>query len=132
MSFVVTALIKNPSKDKFLIVKRKPTASVHPKLWSFPGGKIKKGEDILTALKREINEETSLSVQEDFKQLSEYTYERPNKEITYGLCFSCTATTENVHLNHELEDYRWITPREFLRYSHIKGLEKEVKKAFKQ
>ena len=33
------------------------------KLWTLPGGKVKKGESLVKALKREILEETGLRVQ---------------------------------------------------------------------
>src|SRR6516162_3759470 len=33
------------------------------KLWTLPGGKVKRGESLLKALKREVHEETGLRVQ---------------------------------------------------------------------
>lgn len=131
MKVVVTALIKNPKGDKFLIVKRKSSSSIHPSKWSFPGGICNKQEDIIAALKREIFEETKLIAKDDFKQLSEYEYERPNKEITLGICFLCTSLSEHIALNTELESFKWITPKELSKFDHIPELEKEVRLAFK-
>ena len=90
MKTVVTALILNPQKDKFLIVKRKKSESIHSSLWAFPGGKVERDESLRDALKREVKEETSLEVNDDFKKLSEFGYRRA-RGITVGTCFSCIA-----------------------------------------
>ena len=123
---VVTSLIKNPSQDKFLIVKRKPSSKIHPSLWMCPGGKSKKGEDVLETLKREVKEETNLEIS-NLKKISEYEYPRPDGKITFGLCYSSISNTEEVKLNEELEESKWITKEEFKNYPHLKELEKEVK-----
>ena len=47
---VVTGIVK--FKDKFLILKRNDKMEMHPGKWSFPGGKVKAGEDLFSALKR--------------------------------------------------------------------------------
>tara|TARA_Y100000310_G_scaffold343159_1_gene449490 strand:- start:4637 stop:5035 length:399 start_codon:yes stop_codon:yes gene_type:complete len=132
MKIVINAIIKNLEENKFLIIKRKSSDSIHPNKWCFPGGKSESKEDIFTTLKREIKEETNLDLKDNFKQISEYEYERPNKEITFGLCFSCTSLNENIRLNEEIEDFKWITKEELSKYNHIEGLEKEVEKAFNQ
>ena len=129
---VVTALIKNPTKDKLLIVKRKSSSLIHPNLWMFPGGKSEKGEDILEALKREVKEETNLEIF-NLKKISEYEYIRPNKTLTFGQCFSAISSSEGIILNtKELESFAWVSPKEFKNYPHLKELDFEVKKAFSQ
>ena len=130
MITVVTALILNPSKDKFLIVKRKKSESIHSSLWAFPGGIVEKNENILDALKREIMEETNLKVKDDFKRLSDFEYRRPNNELTVGICFSCVALSDDVKISKEHDGFKWIRPVDFSKYNHIPGLEKEVKKVF--
>lgn len=127
---VVNALIKNPSGNKFLIVKRDSKSKIHHSLWMFPGGKVEANEDLIEALKREIREETNLEIN-NIKKISEYEYKRPDDSITFGICFSAASTTENIKLNDELEDFKWIIPSEFNKYNHLKELDKEVKKAFK-
>ena len=124
---VVNALIKNPKQDKFLIVKRKSSSKIHPSLWMFPGGKAENGEDIIEALKREVKEETSLGIS-NLKKISEYEYDRPNGSITLGQCYSAVSNSEEIKLNEELEDFKWITQTEFKNYPHLKELDKEVKK----
>ena len=127
---VITSLVKNLSKDKFLIVKRKASSKIHPGLWVFPGGKLNHGEDIFSALKREVKEETNLDIK-ILKKISEYEYYREDKTLTFGLCYESIAESENVIISPELDDFKWIKPKEFKNYQHLKELEKEIKKAFK-
>ena len=125
---VITAIITN--KNKFLILKRSPSMEIHPNKWSFPGGKLEKGEDIYDCLSRELKEETGLEIQPELQYISDYTYERPNKDWTLGFCFLVTSESNQVKLSSEFTDYKWITKSEFKNYDLIEGLSGEVSKAF--
>ncbi len=62
MSTVVVALVLfSLSSQKYLIVRRDQGQSGAGH-WEFPGGKVESGESQTQALKREINEELSLSI----------------------------------------------------------------------
>jgi ADP-ribose pyrophosphatase YjhB (NUDIX family) len=54
----VMAWIENPTGGVLLV---RQTAGL--KLWTLPGGKVKRGESLIKALKREVREETGLRVQ---------------------------------------------------------------------
>ncbi len=123
---VVTALIKNPSNTKFLIVKRKDSSKIHPGLWVFPGGKVNYSEDIFSALKREVKEETNLNIK-ILKKISEYEYYREDGKLTFGLCYEAISDSDNVVISSELEDFKWVTRKEFRDYSHLKELDRELK-----
>ena len=95
MITVVTALILNPSKDKFLIVKRKKSESIHSSLWAFPGGIVEKNENILDALKREIMEELGLKLVSS-KKIAE-TKGDVKEQIT--VWFDCKVANYDFKLN---------------------------------
>jgi ADP-ribose pyrophosphatase YjhB (NUDIX family) len=54
----VMAWIEDPASGVLLV---RQTAGL--KLWTLPGGKVKRGESLVRALKREVREETGLRVQ---------------------------------------------------------------------
>ena len=65
------AWIEN-DQGSFLLVRQ----AVGQKLWTFPGGKVRRNESLERALKREVREETGLSI-----RASEYLqmYDRPER-----------------------------------------------------
>ncbi|WP_226037479.1 (deoxy)nucleoside triphosphate pyrophosphohydrolase [Aquibacillus saliphilus] len=57
---VVAAIIENENSE-ILCALRSPQMAI-PNMWEFPGGKVEDGEDIHTALIREIEEEMSCKI----------------------------------------------------------------------
>lgn len=124
---VVNAIIRKD--DEFLIVKRKSSEKIHPGKWSFPGGMVEKDESLSEALKREIKEETNLTIKKIVKDISSYRYKRPNNDITEGRCFLVEVNNYHIKLDGDIEDFRWITIEEIDRYPHIEGMEEELLEA---
>jgi phosphoglycolate phosphatase-like HAD superfamily hydrolase/ADP-ribose pyrophosphatase YjhB (NUDIX family) len=87
--------------------------------WGIPGGKIKRGEPAITALHREILEETALLIDsvrlvlvQDCIDSAEFM--RPEHFIL--LNYVARARTSDVRLNDEAEEFLWLTPAEALTF----------------
>ena len=52
-------------------------------MWEFPGGKVEKGEDIFTALKREIDEELQCKVETKTSIFNDNTMNMKPLLLTY-------------------------------------------------
>ncbi|MGA0854251.1 MAG: HAD hydrolase-like protein [Luteolibacter sp.] len=86
-------------------------------LWGIPGGKIKRGESSIDALKREVLEETNLEISDIEFVLNQDCIASPefmHPEHFILLNYVARAIGTEVQLNDEAEEFRWITPAEAL------------------
>jgi 8-oxo-dGTP diphosphatase len=127
----VTAFIKNKAADKFLVVKRHAGEVAYPGKWAFPGGKVEKGQTLMEALRREVQEEVGLEIEDSKRLIKDFTFVRPDGHNVVGLCFSVIAKPGDVVISKDFDDFRWITPEELSSLDHIEGMEEEVSRAFK-
>jgi phosphoglycolate phosphatase-like HAD superfamily hydrolase/ADP-ribose pyrophosphatase YjhB (NUDIX family) len=87
-------------------------------LWGIPGGKIKRGESSLDALKREVLEETNLQIFDIEFVLNQDCIASPefmHPEHFILLNYVARAAGKEVRLNDEAEEFLWITPAEALK-----------------
>lgn len=82
----------------------------------FPGGKVRKGENIHEALKREVKEETSLDI-EIGSAFTTWTHEfvpdeRGNGSV-YLVGFKCKYLSGEVKLSHEHTIYKWVNKESY-------------------
>ncbi|MEK7648382.1 MAG: NUDIX domain-containing protein [Patescibacteria group bacterium] len=126
----ITAFIKNPEKDKFLVVKRSMHEIAYPGKWAFPGGKTERGQTILETLKREVLEEVGLEVEDYKKFLKDFTFVRPDNVNVVGLCFEVIAKPGTIALAKDFDEYKWIVPNELKDLDCIEGMEEEVRIGF--
>jgi 8-oxo-dGTP pyrophosphatase MutT (NUDIX family) len=85
--------------------------------WSLPGGKIQEGEhDFPAALKREVYEETELSIKIGNPV---WTYQAvmksgPHKgKNLYLIVFDCLYDSGSVKLSHEHATFRWVDKQSY-------------------
>lgn len=78
--------------------------------WSFPKGKLKRGESLLAAALREVREETGHTcVLGPVLATTHYTAKGRPKEVTY---WSAEATGGTFTPNREVDRAEWLPPQE--------------------
>lgn len=116
----VKAVILN--NGRLLIIKRAQSAKVGGGTWEPVGGKLEFGEDIESALKREIKEEVGLTITID-KILYASTFKTDHSRQVVILTYLCESENINVLLSDEHEDFLWSSKEEFKQLLHRKILD---------
>lgn len=116
--FVVAAILCKPNTQQVLCLKRAGHDFL-PGLYELPSGKVDDGEDFLTALCREVREETHLSEIEVMDYLSAFDYQSRTGKRTRQLNFivRCDNTSPLQLDEHEHEGYTWCSERELDGYN---------------
>jgi len=98
--------------DGKILAIRRSEKSPRPLTWDLPGGNLEFGEELISSVLREIEEETGIKVGElfllnVFENLDSINLFR----VTIG--YKTKAKNTNVTLSHEHIDFKWVTPEEF-------------------
>jgi 8-oxo-dGTP diphosphatase len=97
---------------KILLVRR--ARSPAKGFYSLPGGRVEFGESLHTALRREVSEETGLQIEiVGLAGWREVLPEAKGGGHYLIMSFAARWVTNEVVLNEELDDYKWLTPGEF-------------------
>ncbi|NIN92255.1 NUDIX domain-containing protein, partial [bacterium] len=81
--------------------------------WDLPGGDLDFGEEAIEGLIREVEEETGLKIR---NPLPFDVESHINKEGDFWItiAYKAKADSEKVVLSFEHNDFKWLTPEEFL------------------
>lgn len=134
MFVAVVAVIERDGK--ILINRRNDPANrrAHRK-WEFPGGGVEEGEDIEQCLIRETKEESGFDIR--VRQMIPYVHfgayrGRSGYGQLYILPYLCEMIGGNSNPNHdEVLESRWVTPREALHYTLLRGNDRIIREAAK-
>lgn len=122
----VKAIILNAQKE-VLLLRRNDVDSIDGGMWDIPGGRAEDDENLENALRREVEEETSLHV-EISSLHSNWTYQLNNGERLQGYTFLYAIIGEYaVNLSHEHSEYRWVKLSNIDAYNMHENLKREIK-----
>lgn len=99
-------------RDGKILLTRRANDPKGPR-WTFPGGRIESGETIAEALKREILEETGLTIDiAGSAGVREMLHAQSGHGHFIILPFAARWVAGEVALNDELAEARWFNPDE--------------------
>jgi ADP-ribose pyrophosphatase YjhB (NUDIX family) len=101
-------------RDGKLLLVRRAKSPGHG-LWSLPGGRVEFAESLHTALAREVDEEAGLEI--DIVALAGWREVLPASGGSGGhyliMSFAARWKANDVRLNDEHDDFRWVEPGRF-------------------
>ena len=109
---------------KVLVVRRARKPALN--LYTLPGGAVEAGETLLDAVKREVREETQLSIEPVALAghrvvITRDTQGRVERHFVI-LCYAARWVAGEPVLNEELDDARWLAPAELAGLKTTEGL----------
>ena len=121
---------------KVLAIKRSDYDENRAHCWDLPGGGYEEGEDIVEAIKREVREEVSLTIQNPriiYICSGDKAIGRTKGDSqVFATCYLSTIWEGEVHLSSEHSEYNWFTIEEFTQqdFGEDGGFFKETIKAY--
>lgn len=92
----------------FLVLHRSMQAQYFPGMGDLPGGKVHSGENLIDAIKREVNEETGLTLQQQIDELFVHQFSFVD-QIVQEHVFVTTVSTQAVCINmQEHDSFSWV------------------------
>lgn len=77
--------------------------------WELPGGRLGAREDVREGLRREIREETGLTVEVD-RPVHAISWRNDDDDGRFGAYYLCRAPDREVRLSDEHEAHDWVDP----------------------
>ncbi|MEG0009522.1 8-oxo-dGTP diphosphatase MutT [Aeromonas lusitana] len=101
--WVAVGVIENEKGEIFLA--KRSSESHQGDRWEFPGGKVESGEDLLTALDRELWEEIGIRVQ-DCAPFMELHHDYPDKQVLLDIWK--VTRFDGEPFGKEGQECRWV------------------------
>lgn len=111
-------------EGRLLLLQKNDAEGLHH--WEFPGGGLHFTEDFEAGLRREVQEETGLSVDLE-APVGIWSYQKRDGQFLNGVIFSALAHSGDVVLSDEHLAYRWVSPGEFHTYRIHGSLQRSLR-----
>lgn len=108
---VVKAIILNRKMGRILLLQRSKDDKRDPGEWENAGGSVEENEDLISAIKREVMEETGIS-DLTVKQPPCYVVTVKKNIPDIIIVFLCETCSEDVQISCEHQDYKWVNKEE--------------------
>ena len=102
------------SDGNILALRRSNTDPGRPNTWDLPGGQLEEGEPLEDSLKREIMEETGVTVS-NFRLFDAVASYNKKREYWVSIVYLAEVDMPSIKLSYEHDEYQWITKEEFLK-----------------
>lgn len=102
----VKAIVQH--QDRFLLLKKSSSEDVNPNTYDLPGGRVEFGEELDQALKREVREETGLSI-EIVKLINAWSTLIKKDLQLVGMTYWCQSKNSDVQISGEHISAEWLT-----------------------
>lgn len=97
---------------KYLMLKRSPTKKVMPNVWIAPGGKREPSEGLFECVRREVKEETGLTIKNLRLAATGNAYLKDvNQELFISVVTADYASGE-LEQEPEVGEFAWLSPEE--------------------
>jgi 8-oxo-dGTP pyrophosphatase MutT (NUDIX family) len=125
---VVGCFLEND--NRFLLLKRQDHKP-QPRTWGAPSGKVSVGEDIATAMTRELYEETGCRVPpQDMKYERTFYVRYTDYDFSYHV-FRARAASDSILINTEEHSaYQWVIPEESLAMDLIPDMDACIRASY--
>ena len=97
-----------------VLISRRAADAHQGDLWEFPGGKVERGEDVLAALSRELQEELAIAVSAT-EPLLEIEHDYGDKAVLLDV--HVVTRFENTPRAMENQPLRWVPASELANYA---------------
>lgn len=125
----ISAVIED-KEGKILLLKRNPNEKWYPKKWCIVAEKIKENEISDECFKRGLIEETGINNCKDIERKKSYLFEDGDfKRIIYP--YRCKIDNNNIKLNQEHSDYKWVTLEELFSFDIAKPVKSSLESFYK-
>ena len=122
---VVTVIVRRG--DRILILKRSNAVRTHREHWAGISGSLQPGEKALEAAHRELKEETGRVAKPSVPMIQcDPVYARDGGTIWKVHPFLVELDSEEISLDWEHDEFRWIVPSELAKFQTVPMLEEVV------